>query len=70
METRTRAKTRHTKVETEPRPRHVKPCPETVTRQDTCLETPSLLYRAKCFIIIGIYSRPCAAIKMQILPIS
>ena len=54
METRDRAKTRHASVETEPRPRHEKPCLETVSRRDTwvvcngcilltCLETPSLL---------------------------
>jgi len=30
MKTRDRAKTRHTSVETEPRPRHEKPCLETV----------------------------------------
>ena len=30
-------------VETEPRPRHEKPCLETVFRRDTCLETASLV---------------------------
>jgi len=30
------------KLETEPRPIHEKPCLETVSRQDTRLETPSL----------------------------
>jgi len=42
METRYEAKTRHTSVETEPRSRNEKPRLETVSRQDTCLETPSL----------------------------
>jgi len=39
METRDRAKARHTSVETEPRPRHE----NNVSRHDTCLETPSLI---------------------------
>jgi len=43
MKTWDRAKTRHTSVETEPEPRHKKPCLETVSRQDTCLETPLLV---------------------------
>jgi len=43
METRDRAKTRHTSVETEPRP--WKPRLEKVSRQDTDLETPSLHIR-------------------------
>jgi len=30
------------KLDTEPRPRHEKPCLETDSRQDTRLETPSL----------------------------
>jgi len=42
METRGRVKIRRTSVETEPRPRHERPCLETVSRQETCLETPSL----------------------------
>jgi len=37
IETRFRAKTRHTSVETEPRLRHEKPCLEIVSGQDTCL---------------------------------
>jgi len=36
----TRAKTRS--VETDPRPKHEKPCLETVSRRDTWLETPLL----------------------------
>jgi len=35
--------TRHTSVETKPRPRHEKQCLNVVSRQDTCLETPSRL---------------------------
>jgi len=43
METQDRAKTRHTSVETERRPRHEKPRLETVSIQDTtCLDAPSL----------------------------
>jgi len=42
IETRDRAKTRHTSVETESRQRHEKPCLETVSTQDTCVETPWL----------------------------
>jgi len=43
METRDKAKTRHTNVETEPRPRHYKPGLKTVSRQNTCLETTSII---------------------------
>ena len=44
METRDRAKTRHTSVDTESPPRREKLCRETVAIQDTtCLETPSLM---------------------------
>jgi len=39
----TRAKTRHTSVETEPSSRYEKPCLETVSRRDTRLETPSVV---------------------------
>ena len=35
-----------TNVEIQPRPRHEKPRLETVSRQDTCLETPSLVHGA------------------------
>ena len=31
---------KRTSVESEPRPRHEKPCLETVFRQDTCLQIP------------------------------
>ena len=46
METRDAAKTRrYTSVEAEPRLRHEKSCLETVSRQDTRLDTPSLAHR-------------------------
>jgi len=56
METRDAAKTRHTSVETEPRPKHKKQCLEAVSRLDTCIKIPSLLvsqdmYKTKRFCV-------------------
>jgi len=43
VEVRDRAKTRQTSVKTETRPRREKPYLKTVSRQNMCLETPSLV---------------------------
>ena len=74
MESRIRAKTRDTSVKTEPRLRHEKPCLETVSRQDTRLDTPSLNshIRAPCIYAasVGLHKRlrnavECGAVCMS-----
>jgi len=59
MEIQDRCKTRHTSVETEPRPRHEKLCLAKVLRQGTCLEISSLVIAALHLFSVRILWRAC-----------
>ena len=66
----TRTKTRHTSVETEPRPRREKQCVETVTRQDTCHcchETVNLVTGRTSDSYKPVHYIPCLSISLSLV---